>query len=515
MKKIILIFTPFFLTAVVIYNSNSILFDSIDSMNKSIHQSLHISFVRNKFIKIMDSFNPFIGELALSSIDIPEINIKLNKSSSDMLKKSIEDSFEDLNFKGWPYMSPQNNPYVDMEFTIDNQVYGGKLRLHGTDSIHYRNKKKSFAIKLSKKKLFQNMRRFSLLVINEASISSIFSYKVSKLITGFKVNSYLVKVKINGISQGVYVLEEKLSQELLEKNKYSGVDIVRPNDEWDTQYQATHETPFNWNISNTIIDLISEKELGQLLTYKELYYSDNIELLKAKLDLNNLAKTEALRFVFNKQVVGDNQKLLYDTSTGKFFRFFRTENTLRVMSRDLVKKTSYDTSLFGVDKKYPNRLFINLIKDNQFRQLRNQELWKIYLRKDELFGIYDETFENNKASILADSNHYSNGKVLVYDDKKKMQIFRDNIRKTKEYLEYFNIQTSIVSQNEQFVVKFNNLGNVPYEIKIGKIRYILNANVDERLYPSDSVLQVELKQSPESIIFRNTVTGKQYVEQLN
>jgi hypothetical protein len=228
-----------------------------------------------------------------------------------------------------------------------------------------------------------------------------------------------------------------------------------------------------------------------------------------------LAKTEALRFVFNKQVVGDNQKLLYDTSTGNFFRYFRTENTLREMTQDKkVNKTTYDSSLFGVDKKYPNLLFITLIQDNEFRQLRNKELWKIYQRREELFDLYNDIFENNKNAILADSNHYSNGKVLIHDDKKKIQLFRDNIEKTKDYIEYFNIKKNIITQNNEYIVELNNLSNVPYEIQIDSFKFTLNSNVDERLYPSDSIFQVKLKKPPEEIIFKNLITGEQYVEPL-
>jgi hypothetical protein len=511
MKKIILALFVMFLVLIT-YNSDIILFNTIDSINKTFYRNFHISFVRNQFIKFVDAFNPYVGDVTLSTIELPEFNIKLSKQASDRIKFSINKSFEDLDFKGWPYMRSENNPYVDMQISIKNQIYKGKLRLHGTDSIHYRNNKKSLAIKLSKDKLFENMRRFSLIVINEASIASIFSYKVQHLLTGFKVNSYLVKVNINGISQGVYVLEEKLSQGLLEKNNLSGIDIIRPNDDWDHQYQATHETPFNWDLSNTIINRISAKNLGQMKTYKELYQTQNIALIKAKLDLDRLAQSEALQVIFNEQVVGDNQKLLYDTSVGRFFRYFRTENVLQEMSLDEDNSISYDTSLYGVNKKYPNNLFIGLIQDNEFRQRRNKELWRIVQRKDELIKLYYEVFNKNKAPILADSNHYTNGKKLIYDDEKKIQIFSDNIEKVKKYLRHYDIEFNIKSVNSKYLIEFNNLSNVPYEAQINSISFTLEANIDKNLYSSDSFLRVEVEILPEFINFTNTITGDYYIE---
>ena len=513
MKKIFLFFVIF---AVVVYNNDSLLFRAVDSIDPKVYRQLHISFVRNQFIKFMDAFNPYVGSLALDSEELPMMDLTLTKKTSDGLKLAMEKSFKDLNFKGWPYMSSQNNPWHRADLMYQGRAYNVKIRLHGTDSIHYRNDKKSLAFKLDKETLLDNMRRFSLLVINESSISSIFSYKMIELLTGFKVNNYLVKLRINGINQGVFALEEKLSKELLEKNNMSGVDIVRPNDEWDTQYQATHETPFNWNLANTKLKNISKRDVGQLLTYDKLYKTNNIKTIKAKLDLNQLAESEAMRVIFNKQIVGDNQKLLYNTSTGKFFRYFRTENTLREISSSENQKIEFDPDLYGVNKLYKNTLFIKLIQDDDFRLMRNKKIWEFVQRQEELENLYKTIFIANKEAILADANHYTNGRVLVYDDKNKIKIFSANIEKIRQYLSLYSLKVKVVKNGRNLSLKFTNKGNVPLRVRDSNslLDFIIQANIDSELRSIESVLSVPVDSIPDKIFVTNIVTGEEYVEEL-
>jgi hypothetical protein len=513
--KKILIFI-IIIVMIIFYNSDSLLFRSVDSIDSKIYRKLHISFIRNQFIKFVDAFNPYIGNLSLDSENLPILDLILTKKASDGLQAAIENSFNDLNYKGWPYMSSENNSWQKTKIIYKKQSYNTKVRIHGTDSIHYRNDKKSLAFKFKKNHLLDNMRRFSLLVINEASISSIFSYRLINLLTKFKVNSYLVKLRINGINQGVFVLEEKLSKELLEKNGMSGMDILRPNDEWDTQYQATHETPFNWNLANTKMKEISKKELGQLLTYDKLYKSNNIKIIKAKLDLNRLSESESMRVIFNKQVVGDNQKLLYDTSTGKFFRYFRSENTIREITRNKNHRVVFDPDLYGVNKLYKNTLFIKLIQDNKFRLLRNKKLWEFVQKSEEMNNLYMETFLANKSSILADPNHYSNGKVLIHDDMKKIKVFGENIDKIKQYLDFYKIKVEVTKNSNNSVLKFTNSGNTPLRVKDSNssFDFVIQAEIDKNLNPIESVLTILVDKIPSQVYVTNIVTGERYVEAL-
>ena len=196
MKKLFIISIAFS-TILVFYSNDYLLFRLVDSINPKLFRELHISFIRNQFIKAIDAFNPFIGNLALDQENtVPVLDLTLSKRTSDGLQMAMENSFKDLNFKGWPYMSSTNNPWLKAKVTYKNKVYKVKVRLHGTDSIHYRNDKKSLAFKFDKDNLLENMRRFSLLVINEASISSIFSYRLENLLTNFYTNSFLVKLRI-------------------------------------------------------------------------------------------------------------------------------------------------------------------------------------------------------------------------------------------------------------------------------------------------------------------------------
>ena len=121
------------------------------------------------------------------------------------------------------------------------------------------------------------MRRFSFIPLTNAvpGIPVVFSYKLLSHYFNFDVKSELVYLSINGISQGLYMLEEKAHKSVLEKNNYSGVDIIKPIDKWDSHYISTHQDPYIIYSSYLKYKNISEQNLGQLLKYRMLLENIN------------------------------------------------------------------------------------------------------------------------------------------------------------------------------------------------------------------------------------------------
>ena len=75
-----------------------------------------------------------------------------------------------------------------------------------------------------------------------------------------KVETGIVRLRINGVDQGLYLFEEALANELLEKNKLTGVDVIKPYDEWTHQYNTGHLTLFTSETSNQLIQNYSNKK---------------------------------------------------------------------------------------------------------------------------------------------------------------------------------------------------------------------------------------------------------------
>lgn len=464
----------------------------------------------NYFYKFMDAFNPFISELNLSSKDLINIDININKREFNKLNKTIENSYSDLSYLNLPFMSANNNPWVDTKLLINSITYNGKLKFHGNNLAHFLRDKKSFSVKLSQDNLYKKMRRFALIVMNEASLPAIFSYKAQEIFLGYRVEVDIVKVSINGINQGLYFFEEKLSKELVEKNGMAGYDILKPFDEKDHQYNSYHIFPYTWNIAYTNFKNLSERNLGQLETYEKLHKSNDIKTIKAKLDLQRLSTTEALRALFNDPIYGDNESLFYNTSTGRFSRNFRIENSFFPITKS-DGRVSLDRNLYLIDEIYQNELFVNLIQDDDFRFRRNKELWRILSKKEMLIDLYKDMRETYEGAILSDPTHHNSGKTIVYDDYKKFEALWANFEVISEYLERteYNIYRAY-DEDKGNIILFENDSNVPLRLQGNGIDEIIAAKINSDLIPIKNSMRISDDAINNDLEITNMVTGKKF-----
>jgi hypothetical protein len=282
--------------------------------------------------RVIDEVNPFVGRYAVNSLNIDEINLILSEDDISYFDNFINERKEEAKetYIERPMISNNSNiDYRKIKIYYNGKKHKGKIRIHGSSPWNFIYSKKSYAIKLDKNDLINNMRRFSLTNLEKPAISTIASYKISKLFGFMDVNTDMIRLKINDRLQGVYLLEEKIHKVLLEKNNLSNVDIIKPIDNYDHQYpNGNQEHPFVYDHSNTQIKRISKRNVGQTLRYKALYDRTlSVSDIKKIIDIEKFAKFDALRILFGDShgILGANQKILYDISTGLMRPFFRTE----------------------------------------------------------------------------------------------------------------------------------------------------------------------------------------------
>ena len=170
--------------------------------------------------RMIDEVNPFVGKNAVNSLDIDEINLILSSNDISYSEKFIDNIKQEAKktHVGRPMISNNSNiEYRKIKIYYNGKKYKGKARIHGTSPWHFVYPKKSYAVKLDKNNLIKNMRRFSLTNLEKPAISTIASYKISKLFGFMDVNTDMIRLKINDRLQGVYLLEEKIHKVLLEK----------------------------------------------------------------------------------------------------------------------------------------------------------------------------------------------------------------------------------------------------------------------------------------------------------
>ena len=242
------------LAAIFSYRSDFIMFTGLGKLQGLTKDKLPLISARVKVMKVIEdlSFPNYLSEYYKT----PIIDISLNQKDLNLISQPINNAlnYEDIYYK-FKYMLPiHGNSYSNaakIDVTYENQSYEAKIKIQGRSEEHFLDLKKSFAIKFSKTKLPDNMREIALIILDEQDISTIFSYYLVKKYLGWNVNSKIVRLRINGVDQGLYLLEEKERKELLEKNKLSGVDIIQPNAMWTTQTQSTHTHQFSHNISSS------------------------------------------------------------------------------------------------------------------------------------------------------------------------------------------------------------------------------------------------------------------------
>ena len=473
MKRFILRYKLLFILFLVILllSSNFVMFNMVDKIDSATGGKFHLGYVRNHIVKFYESFNPFVGKLALDKCDLPTFDIELNQKAVNKLNDMYKNygSTADF-FRGIPYADDRFKIWQKCNLKFDKEKFKAKITFHGTDSIHFRNDKKSFAVKLNKEKLLNHIRKFALIIQEEASVPTIFSYKLQEWLTGFKVNSFLVKLKINGTDQGVYTLEEKLGKTLLEKNGLSGVDIIRVRSDWSSQYPV-HNMAIDWNLANLEVKNFSKREIGALNVFDTVFNQcKDYECIKNYIDLEKMVKEEALRVLFGGGPIdGNNLKLLYNIATGRVWIYFRSENELTNISY------FFDKYLYEANTRYKNWLIYYLGQDEEFRAKRDKILWRFVTHKDEIIKMFDDIYEKNIGPILADSNHYTNGRFIRYTILEKRDNLIANLNTLKKYLEYGRSYTYVkfIAPNKmELVVSADS--NAP--LKIDYIKFNFKGN---------------------------------------
>jgi hypothetical protein len=404
--------------------------------------------------KAIDEVNPFVGRYAISALELDEINLIMSSKDIAYFKSFIKGVKEEAKetYAGRPLIGYSSElDYRKIKIFYNGIKHKGKIRIHGTSAWHFMHPKKSYAIKLDKENLIRNMRRFSIINLGKPALSTIASYRISKLLGLFKVTSYLVKVKINDKDQGVYLLEEKLHKSLLEKNALSGVDIVKPIDDYNHQYpNGAHEHPFVFDLANTQIKRISKKHIGQLLKYRILYSEDAlISDIKKSIDIKKFAKTDAARILFGDVhgIRGANQKLLYDTSTGRFFPYFRTEGLVGELI-DNGYGSNFEKSVYEnpVGSKFENNiLYKKLVRDDEYRVLRNKYLHEIIEKKDEIEKVWLGVLSEGMPILRSSRGPGYSSRRLINFEKENFRKIQSNFLKIKRYLDYAKIFVEIVN----------------------------------------------------------------------
>lgn len=470
---------------VLIYNSNFLMFKVIDAIDSKTRGAFHLGDIRNTVMKAVDDINPLKGTLWNNFYDVPIISMTFKKKDFQKIDETIVNAKKSSPYSF--YMPNEVNDFIKSNITIKNEKYKCKIKLHGTNNPHFKTAKRSYSVKISKKnKNFPfEMRRFALIIPSQSNLIGLFTYKISKLLGMLTPKNFLVRVYLNGVDQGIYHLEEKLNKTLLERNGMSGYDVVRSDDSWAHQYRNNHGTMFSFDYSGIQPKYISGKELNQMVLFKKILNSKDINYIKQHVDIDKFIKYDVLRYIFGDSAhmtSNDNVKFLYNTSIGRLEPYFRIENHIyKIVSN----KLSYiPEQHVNIGKYTANNLFMMLTKDDEYREQRNRAIFDVLKQKSEILKIYDNLM-NNKLGILEnDTTNELPSRYFKYEMEEGRKYLVHNFKFLERYLRYSRVFVETVKKDTNtYKIDIKPDSNAP--IRVNEFLYTVDkeyTNKDIEIY---------------------------------
>ena len=154
----------------------------------------------------------FMNESNTANSHLRTIDLFLNESDEKKLNSNLPHS---------------GREYVEGRLLHSNgKSYKVKVKYRGDTLLHWAFYKKSLRIKTRKKRLFEGMRAFNLIVAKMPSqLNNYFPYKLANLWGFISPKVEMVNVRINGENRGIHLMVEQLEELTLRRNNRMPGDL--------------------------------------------------------------------------------------------------------------------------------------------------------------------------------------------------------------------------------------------------------------------------------------------------
>jgi len=396
------------------------------------------------FVKIVDTlsdnFNPFRNSEPENDF-VSEYDFFLSGSDLNFFwvvsRMSVEAG----------YKTDYASDYKNVDLDYNGVRYRVKMALFGDGVWHYRNQKKSFKVKSYYSETFNGMKQMNFILPAERTfIGPIYTKFVAERV-GLPVPSYEVAlVRFNGVSQGLYIVEEAWGPSFLERVGLPGTLVVQRSENWmkdhtgygsrnnfesGVTYDLTHVTPFDLEISN-VREIDSELNRQVLYRVREMFKvveENDQSRIGEFFDLNRMARVLAWSAVLERShdFCGDNLRMFYDTTTGKFWFVPRSEGGVELLPTDLNVVEDYLVSCANV--KEP---ILRYVSENEALICeRNRIILGLLEDKEALVDYHLEVEDRYKRVFMSDAtNEMRSSKVKYYIERS-----RENLLSNLDVLE--------------------------------------------------------------------------------
>ena len=491
--------------------NDSLLFEFVDSVNEKTFNVAAVGHARHSLLKAGDELNLFKAGAFMQDFGLKEFEFEL--SGNDL--KYFQDASKESMNAGYKPETAKN--YRDVKLKVDGEKYNVKIALHGDTLWNFAGQRKSFKVKTSKEEYLNGLRRFNLVLPeNRGFILCLFAEEVSEKLGLFSLGYEMVSVKINGVPQGIYLLEEGLDEKHTERNQRPETLVLEISDNWiedhpirqsnlstlwrligglpsgSQEYGAGvitgkgHNTPFDLEISNfREVDFELKEEVEhRLWQFLEVVESEDQERLEEFVDLDRTASFLALQALLGEvhDFTGDNLRILYDTTTGKFWFSPRSEGSLSPLE---TYKGGIERSLSSnAGEQVP--MLSYLLRNEKLRHLRNEKIYGLLEERKWVVETFTELDEKKyRPMLMNDSTSWLSSRETNYYLNNYFGYLKGNLGTLQRQFDYGKVYVNAVSEGsvvrievipdsttalrfEEFGLELETEGNVILRVFDGK-----------------------------------------------
>ena len=392
-------------------------------------------------------------------------------------------------------LNEEDEKWFPINFSDKNSNYPAKIRIRGDQSIHWVNKKKSWKIKFSKEKLFNNKKSIHLIIPKERAMEvELTAIKIAKHYGLLVPDSGFKLISQNNRNMGLYYWLESIDQYFLERNGYPVGEIIVSNDiglQNDNLLDKDLINFYKLNTSSYRTTINSNNEISSIAFFQwknflELLNSNDPELINSKIEnfinIDKFATWNSILMIFGNShgLSINNVRWFYDPTTGLF--------------EPIINDVLLGTSTFEeFEVEINNPIITNILKSYKVREARLKILNKLVNNDDEyLINTFKETYTYISPYIYFGAEGYNielkgvginSPKDLFYTHNNRLGILRSNIENIKKSLStnrlFIETRLSFSNKDNLYNINIINQGLSPVSIK--KIIF-LPSNEDELLH---------------------------------
>jgi len=506
-RKIVIIASVLLIVLLLLYKSDTVMIDKPKQIAEYIYGKTNLDFfplwskITGSLFRLEDEINFFKIKKNLFDGELPIYDLSLNPNTLRYLDNVSKASVS----RG--YLSSDINKWKPAKLNINGEIHDVKIKLHGDAMRQWADDLKSYKIKAKSYDYINNIRNFNLILFEDRMLRGKITRILAKELGLMDIRDDIVVLRINGVVQGVYYLQERLDYNFLEYNQCSSCEIIRNKDNFieDHPYgqgessgifwSSAHRTPFDYTLAN--IDLDESDFDKEKILYKAYRLFEVVENGDTRVidffDIEQLSSFEVLRMMMEggaESVTGDNLILAYSATNSKFYPIPINEACTKLK----LEKGGLEHHLNKYGDYFVD-LFYLLSQNDELRYRRNKKIYQLTLNNNFSKEIDNIVNRYLPYTLSYKTNNY-NTRFMRHEITDLKRIIQHNMALVKKNLEYSKVYINAIEKDNKITLevipdsiaelKFNEL-----KIKLTKEysgRLVLIYNEGQDIQSTNSIL---------------------------